>query len=112
MDDDYLDDAPFNGYEDGEQVTATKLKELAGELERTLRDRQAAYQRAFAGRGTAGDVAIVMADLARFCRAGASTFHADPRTHALLEGRREVWLRIRDQLDLRLDELIAKYTGE
>lgn len=112
MDDDYLDDMPPNGYEEGEQVTVTKLKELAGELERTLRDRQAAYQRAFAGRGTAGDVALVMADLARFCRAGHSTFHADARTHALLEGRREVWLRIRDQLDLRLDELIAKYTGD
>jgi hypothetical protein len=112
MTDDYLDDMPLNGYEEGEQVTVTKLKELAGELERTLRDRQAAYQRAFAGRGTPGDVALVMADIASFCRAAATTFRADPREHALLEGRREVWLRIRDHLDLRLDELIAKYTGD
>lgn len=36
----------------------------------------------------------VLADLNRFCRVNSSTFDADPRTHALLEGRREVALRI------------------
>jgi len=54
------------------------------------------YQRVFHDRDgkltTSGE--RVLADLARFCRANESTFHADPRTHALLEGRREVWLRI------------------
>lgn len=36
----------------------------------------------------------VLADLDRFCRGNASAFHADPRIHALLEGRREVLLRL------------------
>lgn len=34
----------------------------------------------------------VRVDLARFCCAHKSCFHADPRRHALMEGRREVWL--------------------
>ena len=38
--------------------------------------------------------APMLADLADFCRANESTFNADPRVHALLEGRREVFLRI------------------
>lgn len=38
--------------------------------------------------------AAMLADLSEFCRANESTFNADPRIHALLEGRREVWLRI------------------
>ena len=42
----------------------------------------------------------VLADLARFCRANESTFHPDPRVHAVLEGRREVWLRIQKYLRL------------
>lgn len=42
----------------------------------------------------------VLADLAKFCRAGESTFHPDPRVHAVLEGRREVWLRIQKYLRL------------
>ncbi|ARS27619.1 Bbp19 family protein [Sphingomonas sp. KC8] len=45
--------------------------------------------------------AVVLADIARFCRADETCFDADPRTHALLEGRREVWLRI--QAALKLD---------
>lgn len=47
----------------------------------------------------------VLKDLARFCRATQSTFHPDPRVHAMLEGRREVWLRIQEQLNLSLEEL-------
>ncbi len=46
----------------------------------------------------------VLADLARFCRANESAFHPDQRVHAVLEGRREVWLRIRQHLDLTPDE--------
>lgn len=38
--------------------------------------------------------APMLADLAKFCRANETTFDADPRIHALLEGRREVFLRI------------------
>jgi hypothetical protein len=41
---------------------------------------------------------LVYADLARFCRAFRPTFVPDAREHALLEGRREVWLRMTDAL--------------
>jgi hypothetical protein len=47
-------------------------------------------------------------DLARFCRANETCFDADPRIHALLEGRREVYLRIMDYIDLPIDEHYAR----
>lgn len=47
----------------------------------------------------------VLSDLAQFCRAHETTFHADPRLHAVLEGRREVWLKIERMLNLTPDEL-------
>lgn len=53
------------------------------------------------------DVEIVLKDLARFCRAHESTFNADQRLHAALEGRREVWLKIQEYLNLQVDEIYA-----
>ena len=52
---------------------------------------------------------VVLADLANFCRADKSTFHVDQRMHAVLEGRREVWLRIANHLHLDEDELFLIY---
>ena len=49
----------------------------------------------------------VLVDLAKFCRAHTSTFNPDPRIHAQLEGRREVWLRIQEAIQLSPDELLA-----
>jgi len=67
-----------------------------------IRRRRAAYRETFAG-----PVAqIVLADLARFCRANESTFHEDPRVHAVAEGRREVWLRIVNHSKLTEQELL------
>ena len=54
----------------------------------------------------------VLRDLAKFCRANETTFHADPRIHAVLEGRREVWLRIMEHLQLSEDELWRLYTAQ
>ncbi len=54
-------------------------------------------------------VVAVLEDLAKFCRAHESTFHEDPRLHAVLEGRREVWLRIQNHLQLSDDELWKLY---
>jgi len=48
---------------------------------------------------------VVLADLAKFCRANETTFHTDDRMHAVLEGRREVFLRIQQHLNLSDDEL-------
>ena len=52
---------------------------------------------------------IVLADLAKFCRANETCFHADPRLHAVVEGRREVWLRIQQHLNLTPEELAELY---
>lgn len=71
------------------------------------RERKRSYQLAF--RSPAG--AEVLEDLAKFCRAFEPTFHEDARLHALLEGRREVWLRIQEWLDLTPEELTAIKSG-
>lgn len=47
----------------------------------------------------------VLEDLAKFCRANESTFHADPRIHAVAEGRREVWIRIQQYLQLNHEDV-------
>lgn len=60
-----------------------------------------AYSHVFAG----PDAKLVLKDLAQFCRAEQTTFQEDPRLHSLLEGRREVWLRIQKYLNLSPDEL-------
>jgi hypothetical protein len=54
----------------------------------------------------------VLRDLAKFCRAHTTTFHPDPRAHALAEGRREVWLRISEHLNLTDDELWRLYGNQ
>lgn len=53
----------------------------------------------------------VLRDLAKFCRANETCFDADPRLHAVLEGRREVWLRIQNHLHLSADELFTLQSG-
>jgi len=51
----------------------------------------------------------VLADLAKFCRATESTFHTDPRVAAVMEGRREVWLRIMHHLKLTNEQIWDRY---
>lgn len=51
----------------------------------------------------------VLKNLERFCRANETCFDPDPRIHAALEGRREVYLRIQDYLTLNAAELMEKY---
>lgn len=71
-----------------------------------LLNRKSSYQAVFAG----PEGKKVLNDLARFCRDGKSTYDPDPRTHALLEGRREVLLRIKDHLNLTEEDLVTLYT--
>jgi hypothetical protein len=66
-----------------------------------FRDKRRAYKQCFGS--AAGEE--VLQDLSEFCRANTSTFDADPRMHAVLEGRREVWLRIQEYLHLTPDQL-------
>ena len=70
-----------------------------------LRQRKAAYQMIFSG--PPGQT--VKDDLSRFCRADRTCFDADPRKHAVLEGRREVWLRIQEHLNLTAEQLAVLY---
>lgn len=53
----------------------------------------------------------VLMDLAKFCRANETTFNTDARIHAALEGRREVWLRIQQHLNLTDAKLFALYNN-
>ena len=72
-----------------------------------LTDRQRAYQLAF--KEAAGKA--VLLDLAAFCRAMETCVVPGDRDRTyVLEGRREVWLRIRDHLDLTVEHLVEKYT--
>jgi hypothetical protein len=52
----------------------------------------------------------VLKDLARFCRAHRSTAHPDPHAAAKMDGRREVWLRIQEHLQLSEPQLWELYT--
>ncbi len=76
-------------------------------LKQYLGRRKYAYKQTFKG----PLAEEVLADLARFCRAHQSTFNTDPRAHAVLEGRREVWLRIAHHLQLTEPELWRLYQG-
>jgi hypothetical protein len=75
-----------------------------------IRRRRYAYRRLFLGEdGLNADGEIVLADLAKFCRATDSTAvvspvsqRVDPIAMAMAEGRREVWLRI--MAHLHIDE--------
>ena len=83
------------------------MSELLDKLRQILTGRQYQYQLAF--RSPPGKA--VLKDLAKFCRANQSTFHEDPRGHAMLEGRREVWLRISNHMNMPPDELWDLYDG-
>jgi len=82
-----------------------KLKEIWRKAYDFLHRRKQSYMLAFGG--PAGHE--VLADLARFCRANETCFNADPRLHAVLEGRREVFLRIQQHLNLTQAQLYALY---
>jgi len=83
------------------------IKDYVAHAVEFLRQRSLSYRRVFDK--DSQDAQRVLADLAKFCRAHESTFHADPRLHAVMEGRREVWLRISQHLNLSTEELYALY---
>lgn len=70
---------------------------------RHLNHKAFAYNRVFDRKSVYTE--IVLKDLAKFCRAHETTFKADARIHAVLEGRREVWLKIQEYLRLSVDEI-------
>lgn len=78
------------------------FEEIYEQAKALLRSKKQAYDTVF---NNGVDAKIVLKDLGEFCRANETTFHEDPRAHALIEGRREVWLRIQKHLNLTPDEL-------
>lgn len=90
-----------------EQSETEKLRKL---VKHSLRDRQMAYIDLFGDRKNKS-VQIVLDDLKAFCRAMETTFHQDPRVHALAEGRREVFMRIADHINMDIEDLYERYSG-
>ena len=54
----------------------------------------------------------VLEDLARFCHANETQFHENQRLTDVLIGRREVWLRIQNFLNLSDADLYRLRTGQ
>lgn len=82
-----------------------ELKELKDRALAFLMTRQRGYITTF--RNPVGEV--VLADLARFCRAHESTYNVNERLEGIMQGRRDVWLRIAQHLNLSSDELWKLY---
>ena len=70
-----------------------------------LRLRKRAYQLTFQNAKTSE----VLKDLAKFCYANKTPKHTDLYHIGVATGRREVWLRIQDHLNLQPDELYEIY---
>jgi hypothetical protein len=83
------------------------MSEVYERAKRFLFGRMGAYHRTFVKESVDAD--IVLADLARFCRAHESTGALDSHVAARLDGRREVWLRIQHHLNLSTEELWSIY---
>lgn len=87
------------------------------EVVELLSRRRQAYTRVFTpGERTQGDIDIVLFDLMYFCRVASPTYDIEDGIHAntlshMKEGRREVYMRIRDFSALDLDAILLKYTS-
>lgn len=77
------------------------MKELAKKARRFLMRRRHVYTLTF--RSIPGEE--VLADLSRFCHANKTTAHPNRDLSLILQGRREVWLRIANHLHMTPDEL-------
>lgn len=85
------------------------LKEYWAALKQALLVRRYAYQQTFPPNGVHS--ATVLKDLARFCRAHESTHEANERDSLIFEGRRQVWLRLQEHLQLSPEQLWELYSG-
>lgn len=79
------------------------MADMIDKVRTFLRDRATAYVQTFNKESIHSRA--VLKDLSQFCRANETTFHPDERVQAALEGRREVWLRIQNHLNLTPDEI-------
>lgn len=79
------------------------IREKIADFRRKLHGLSFAYNRVFDKNSVHTET--VLKDLARFCRAHTTTYNPDARIHAVLEGRREVWLRIQERLQMTTEEI-------
>lgn len=77
---------------------------------RFIERRKSAYAKVF-GNKDDPDVQFVVEDLAYFSRAFSSTFDLNERVQTLREGRKEVFWRIWEHVQLPFDTLFVKYTN-
>lgn len=84
------------------------IKSLIADFHRKLHHVAFAYNRVFEKNSPYTET--VLKDLAKFCRAHQSTFLPDARSHAVLEGRREVWLKIQEYLQMTPEEIYKLHT--
>jgi hypothetical protein len=84
-------------------VIKDQAEAVEREAKKLISEDKSAYMRVFNIEDV--DVDHVLKDLAQFCRAHESTFHADPRIAANLDGRRETWLYIQKYLNLDVEEI-------
>lgn len=82
----------------------TKAQEEA--LRQSVLDMKRAFTIVFKNETFPEASALVLKSLEKFCRFRESTFHPSERVHCLLEGRREVMLKIDDYLNKSVDEIV------
>lgn len=90
-----------------ERAPRKKVEDVKGNILQQIATRQRAYRLVF-GNADPDALALVMADLDKFCRGNRSTFDPDERIHCLITGRQEVYARIQQHLQLTLDNLIVE----
>lgn len=76
---------------------------MIDKIKEFLRSRKQSYRQVFYGNNNNEPSipgAVVLDDLAKFCRAHESAFHKDDRATLIMMGRQEVWLRIQHQLNM------------
>jgi hypothetical protein len=83
--------------------------EIADHAERVLRRRKEAYACWMAGTASKDDIAIVTTDLMKFCRVFETTERDPGWDMKILEGRRQVMLRIMEFSKLPVDQLFRRY---
>ena len=86
------------------------LDDVVTAAKRLLLGRSVSYTNVFNKESVASQ--HVLADLAKFCRANESCFSDDQRRHAVMEGRREVFLRIQHFTKLTNEEVWKLYGRE
>lgn len=79
------------------------------ELRQFYHERAIAYGRTFDDKSPY--VVTILEDLAKFCCVHQTTYSKDigAREMFILEGRRQVWLRLQEFMKLNADQLLEKY---